>query len=325
VLDDAAHPDLTKLAAGLLRGIDHRGGDATGYACFGPERLHMQKAACAVRPFLDEWRGVPIGTRTVLLHTRLATQGAPAFPENNHPVVNGSVYVVHNGHISNDGTIFAKGGRERLGRVDSEAIPAAIVEASWDKADEALERLQGAFAIAAVDTKRPGELMLARSGWSPLVYFRSRSLLVWASEAAAIGKAWQDAFGTAPSWDRFETLEEGSILRVRAGAIARERFTVKREPFRPAAYHWSACHTSQTVTKPLRLAQGLESALAGLATPKRTEPSVDETDYWLTAEVRCACCDQWEPWEATVVMLNERLCQGCADMLLDLEEAPLDA
>lgn len=231
LLDDSYRPDaLDSLAARLLLEIDHRGGDATGAACFGTFGVRVQKASCRASGFLSEWTGTPDGTRTVLLHTRYATQGSAAFPENNHPVAHGPVHVVHNGHINNDATLFDKLGKTRVGRVDSEAIPAVLLAAGWESADAGLERLSGAFAIAAVHEGRPGELLLAKGGWSPLVWHANEHLLVWASEGAAITEAWRRVFGTPPA--RFTYASEGDLIRVSGANIVRTRFEVPKPPAR---------------------------------------------------------------------------------------------
>jgi len=234
----------TAFAAELLLGIDHRGGDATGYAAFTDDgAVQMQKAACEVKPFLTGMRSLPRNTQTVLLHTRLATQGKPAFPENNHPVTHGSTYVVHNGHINNDSALFGRIGVSRMGYVDSEIIPAMIAREGWENIGTALGQLDGAYAIAAVDENRPGELVLAKGEWSPLVYFESENLIAWASEERALRTAWRAAVGTPPR--RAVSMWSGDILRVTSdGRVLREEF----EPM--VMKHWTKyVSSSSTSTK----------------------------------------------------------------------------
>ena len=47
---------------------------------------------------------LPRDARTVILHTRFATQGSTSDNRNNHPVISpeGNIALVHNGVISND-------------------------------------------------------------------------------------------------------------------------------------------------------------------------------------------------------------------------------
>src|SRR5262245_21635683 len=92
--------NLDALLDTMLDAIEHRGGDATGYLALNPEGVaEWHRAACDVPDFKKYRRPVPEGTRTILAHTRWATQGLPAFIENNHPIRRGPFYVIHNGHV----------------------------------------------------------------------------------------------------------------------------------------------------------------------------------------------------------------------------------
>lgn len=216
-----------KLLDALLDGIDHRGGDATGYAAFGAEGLlQIQKAACDAKDFSAGRKLLPAGTRYVLAHTRFATQGHQAWPENNHPILNGKTVAIHNGHIYNDTALWSKAGWDkREAEVDSEIIPALIEAYGWDNAVTALEQLEGAFAVALANCDRPGELILAKGESSPLLYAVTDKLIVWASTEWALISAWKAAIGTPPSVDRIRSLKFGGLMKVIDGKITHEKFT----------------------------------------------------------------------------------------------------
>lgn len=171
---------------------------------------------------------MPENMRSMLLHTRFATQGKPAFPENNHPVKSGNIYVVHNGHISNDDEIFRDTGALRWGRVDSEAIPAAIAEVGWENATKGLEKLKGSFAIAALSQEHPNDLLLAKGENSPLVVAVRDNFIMWASTLAAICYAWKECIGTVPSSKNVKWLGTGDFLRVTDGKLELGEFEVQR-------------------------------------------------------------------------------------------------
>ena len=102
-----SHINLTQLSKELLFAIDDRGGDACGYVAFTDEWASQeQKAACAAVEFEIEMHPVPSNLRTIMMHTRFATQGKASFPENNHPVRSGAIRVTHNGVIMNDDEVF---------------------------------------------------------------------------------------------------------------------------------------------------------------------------------------------------------------------------
>lgn len=217
-----------KLVSTLLDEIDWRGGEATGMALFGDDGLlQHQRAGCDAKTFnlYREW--VPTHTRMALLHTRLATQGHPAFVENNHPVESQGVYVVHNGHISNDGDIWAEiGHAKRQANVDSEAIPAWIAQNGWENAIKSLEKFEGSMAIAAAHAEFPGELLLAKGEQSPLFYAYTDHILVWASTEPALLKAWGGCIGTPPKSARVRQLKLGDWLLLKDGEISQGKFTV---------------------------------------------------------------------------------------------------
>ena len=225
------HVDLSAASKELLWSIDSRGGDACGYLAITMEgQMQEQKAACAALEFEKEMRDMPDNLRTLLMHTRFATQGNKAFPENNHPVRSGSIRVVHNGVIVNDDEFFTDG-ITRLGRVDSEAIAAAISKHGWENAKEALEQLDGSFAIAAVSEDHPDQLLLAKGDSSPLVVAIRPSFIMWASTQAAIQYTWKAAVGTAPNSKHLEFLRAGDIIRITPDSVTRDKFEVKRRTY----------------------------------------------------------------------------------------------
>jgi asparagine synthetase B (glutamine-hydrolysing) len=224
--------NLDDLLDTMLDRIEHRGGDATGFIALGSKGVaEWHRAACDVRDFIKYRRPVPKGTRTIMAHTRFATQGLPAFMENNHPIRRGSFYVVHNGHVSNDQQLFKLAGRERFGQVDSEAIPARLASlGSLDKTAQVMEEIQGAAAIAAVDASNPRRLVLARGNSSPLYVLVSDKVVMWGSTQDTVKVAYKKHIGRLPKHAKIESVPEGTMLSVNSRSVTRTTF----EPYRPA-------------------------------------------------------------------------------------------
>lgn len=217
---------MDDLVTELLTGIEDRGHDATGFVAINDAGdVQLQKASCRAFYFNSHRSKVSPEARTVLLHTRLATQGKAAFPENNHPVESGGVYAVHNGHIWNDSELFKTFARSRRGHVDSEAIPALVAARGWSNLPSFLGQLEGHMAVAMLCVKHPQDLLLARGNYSPLVYVRTGNLLVWASTSYAIKGAWEACLGTPPANERFRFMQEGDALRVSRGEFTSLRFS----------------------------------------------------------------------------------------------------
>ena len=212
--DESAKADLDAILDTLLDEIEHRGGDATGFVALGNEGVtEWQKAACGAKDFIRNRRRVPKGSRTLLAHTRFATQGLPAFVENNHPLRRGSFFVIHNGHVNNDAQLFELAKRERFGQVDSEAIAARLSSlGSLEATGRMMSELHGAAAIAAVDETKPGELVLARGYSSPLYVLTTKRYVLWGSTQYAVTEAYEAHIGRLPKKTKIEAVKQGVML-----------------------------------------------------------------------------------------------------------------
>jgi Glutamine amidotransferase domain len=222
----------------MLDEIADRGGDATGFLALNPEGVgEWQRAAVDVPDFIKYRRLVPKGTRIILAHTRWATQGHQGFMENNHPIRRGPFYVIHNGHVSNDWELFKLAGRERFGQVDTEAIPALLAHhGELRHVDKVMEEIDGAAAIAAVDERNPGELVLARGYSSPLNVLVTDKLVLWGSTERTVRMAYKKHIGKLPRRQKIESLPEGVMLFITEKKVERIEF----KAYAPPTYNYAA-------------------------------------------------------------------------------------
>ena len=168
----------------LLKGLqtlEYRGYDSAGLEVLSPDgALHGVKCAGRVAALIERCKTAnPVGTSGIA-HTRWATHGAPT-DRNAHPHrdCSGRIAVVHNGIIENYRELKAQlmaTGHEFASETDTEVI-AHLVEDAWKgpaKGDlvralsNAVERLEGSWAIACICADAPGKIAVARNG-SPLV------------------------------------------------------------------------------------------------------------------------------------------------------------
>src|SRR6266487_1575419 len=157
------HERLELFADLLLKGVELRGKQATGFMAITPDAklVEIHKAAMNATEFIEIRKRIPVGVQTFLGHTRWATQGDNDKNYNLHPVVYGTCFAIHNGMINNNAELFLKPGLSRHAEVDTEIIPALIAKYGWEKAGEALHELLGSFAIAVVDpVKHKNKLLL---------------------------------------------------------------------------------------------------------------------------------------------------------------------
>lgn len=176
VAASASRPVATILLAGL-HSLEYRGYDSAGIALLEHGTLYSSKHAGKVA-ILDAAVTADAPTACVgIAHTRWATHGEPT-QYNAHPHLSGNrVAIVHNGIIENHAVLRAElvaAGVPFSSDTDSEVIAHLLARAlERGLSLEAglasiLPRLEGAYAIAAIDKSHPDQVCAARKG-SPLV------------------------------------------------------------------------------------------------------------------------------------------------------------
>jgi hypothetical protein len=242
---------LDRFIDALLLGIENRGKDATGIiAVTSKDVPELCKADVPASTFV-KWRQ-PLAFaryRTILGHTRAATQGKPENLDNNHPIQSGTCFAIHNGHITNDDELFAEHSLVRLAQVDSEVIPALVAKYGLDNAKEALEQFEGGMATALIDPSNfPGMTVLAKGLSSPIEVLETKYGWVWASSAEAIRRACQEVLGFTPALSKIETLQSGEMLVMNKGELTRMEFKPKTRTYSYSTDTWSRWSGPRAIT-----------------------------------------------------------------------------
>ncbi|MFU8813880.1 MAG: glutamine--fructose-6-phosphate transaminase (isomerizing) [Pseudomonadales bacterium] len=207
------------LLEGLQR-LEYRGYDSAGMAVI-PSRdggFDCRRKVGKVRELRDDLARRPVTGRIGIAHTRWATHGVPS-EVNAHPHISrGRICVVHNGIIENFEPLRAElrdAGYTFASETDSEVI-AHLVEHHYaqgesllDAVRNAIQRLEGAFAIGVLAYDQPDRIVAARMG-SPLVV------------GVGIGENFiaSDPLALRPVTDRFIFLEEGDLVEITRDSIA---------------------------------------------------------------------------------------------------------
>jgi len=189
-----------------LRRLEYRGYDSAGVAILNEGELTRFRALGKVQELADRLPEDQPG-HTGIAHTRWATHGAPS-EINAHPHVSSRIAVVHNGIIENHKPLreeLIARGYEFASETDTEVV-AHLIDSLYDgdlqaAVSAAVERLEGAYALAILAQDQPHTLVACRRG-SPLVLGVGFEENFVASDVAAL----------LPVTSRFVYLEEGDLV-----------------------------------------------------------------------------------------------------------------
>ena len=187
----AAGSNIVPVLVEGLKRLEYRGYDSAGLAVISGQGIERVRSVGRVA----ELEIASSGTQAVtgIAHTRWATHGVPS-ERNAHPHVSGSIAVVHNGIIENYEILrneLTAQGYVFTSDTDTESIAHLIdftlrSEPDLFKAVRiSCRRLVGAYAIAVIDHRQPGKVVVAREG-SPLLLGVSDAGNYAASDASAL-------------------------------------------------------------------------------------------------------------------------------------------
>ncbi|MEI7900213.1 MAG: glutamine--fructose-6-phosphate transaminase (isomerizing), partial [bacterium] len=181
-----------------LRRLEYRGYDSAGVALLTQGTLAVVKQTGKVASLEKRLtETLPAAVREQagvgIAHTRWATHGLPT-EANAHPHLadGGRLALVHNGIIENYAPLrrqLEARGCVFVSQTDTEVL--AHLVSTFDTGDllsavsQALKRVEGTYGIAAVSTRHPGQIVVARKG-SPLVIGIGDGETVIASDVSAI-------------------------------------------------------------------------------------------------------------------------------------------
>ncbi len=204
-----------------LRRLEYRGYDSAGVATLVGGGIERRRAEGKIDRLAALLESRPLSGTIGIGHTRWATHGSPN-ETNAHPHADGRVVLVHNGIIENFRELrreLADAGREFTTETDTEAVVHLVSShlaagcAPAEAVAFALERLEGAFALAMLFAGHHDLMIAARRG-SPLAVGYGDGEMYVGSDSLAL----------APLTRRICFLEEGDWAEVSAsGAVVRDR------------------------------------------------------------------------------------------------------
>ena len=219
IVGAVAERDVVPILMEGLRRLEYRGYDSAGIAILDGKSVNRVRRLGKVQELQQALDKDPIRGVTGISHTRWATHGGPS-ESNAHPHMSGrTVAIVHNGIIENYEELredLKKLGFKFESETDTEVVAHRIQHHLNDGDDfptavrATVAELEGAFALAVMNSSDPHTLMLARAG-CPVVIGLGIGENFVASDVAAL----------LPVTRKFMFLEEGDVAVVR-----REEVTV---------------------------------------------------------------------------------------------------
>ena len=219
IIAAASTRNVGKLLVHGLHKMEYRGYDSAGIALHQNDSIAHLRALGKVQLLEDKMVIEKPKSKLGIAHTRWATHGEPS-EINAHPHQSkNNVYIVHNGIIENYIELrksLIKDGYEFLSQTDSELI-AHLLDLYLKQGNNMIDamylakaKLEGAYAIAAIDINDSEHLVVARNK-SPLLLGLGTDEILAASDPLAIGQLTNE----------FIFLEDGDVAEISA-----ETFTI---------------------------------------------------------------------------------------------------
>ena len=239
------------LIAGLEK-LEYRGYDSAGLATIWEGNIHSVRAKGKLYNLREKLAQVEMPSSIGIGHTRWATHGKPE-ERNAHPHQDnqGRVAVVQNGIVENYRELreeLKAKGYEFKSDTDTEVIPHLIADILIAKSSEkitfldavikAVNRLEGAFAIAVLCADFPNELIVARQQ-APLSIGLGQGEFFCASDTPAL----------VPYTQAVLSLENGEIARLTHLGVEVYTFTGERLHKVPRILNWSPSLVEKHVFK----------------------------------------------------------------------------
>ena len=177
-----------------LRRLEYRGYDSSGIAVAKEDSFSVVRSIGKLKNLEEVLRDKELKGTSGIGHTRWATHGKPS-KENAHPHCSNRTAIVHNGIVENYRELksdLESQGRLFFSETDTEVL-AHLIDIELEKGFSLLESviavtqsLNGSYAIAAIEERTPGNIVVAKNGGSPLVLGLSEREVFLASDVPAI-------------------------------------------------------------------------------------------------------------------------------------------
>ena len=225
---------LKKLTQALANAAEERGTDASGIAYVKDGKVTIYKRP---KPAHKLRFNAPNGTRAIMGHTRMTTQGNEKFNCNNHPFyghADVNFAFAHNGVLYNDKELRTEKHLPQTQIETDSYVAVQLLEQQnkldFDSLKSMAESVHGSFCFTALDENNTLYII---KGSNPmcLLHFAQLGLYIYASTESILKRALQKTSFHKYSFEVLN-LEEGTILKIdRYGFLSGSTFEMQ-ESFR---------------------------------------------------------------------------------------------
>ena len=218
---------LKKLTQALANAAEERGTDASGISYIKEGKVTIYKRP---KPAHKLRFNVPDGTKAVMGHTRMTTQGNEKFNYNNHPFpghADKDFAFAHNGVLYNDEELRKERHLSPTHIETDSYVAVQLIEQQgrldFDSLKSMAEDVQGNFTFTLLDEENTLYII---KGSSPMfiIHFKTLGLFVYASTESIMKNALKKVFLNKFFYERIDTVD-GDIIRIdRNGILSRYEF-----------------------------------------------------------------------------------------------------
>jgi glucosamine 6-phosphate synthetase-like amidotransferase/phosphosugar isomerase protein len=256
-------PEKEKIA-NMFSLLESRGRDASGFAFIRDNNLIVHKNAMKSSEFVktNDWKELVLPS-SMILHTRMKTQGSEKNNANNHPLFSkNGIAIVHNGIIYNDKEIFGK--KERDAEVDSESILHLLsMKVKGDKIKRLFDKVEGSFAVAMLDKYFPARLVLIKKDNPIDLYYDSKDDIFYfcsereiMQEALSIEKTTVRGVNLGEKEFHFYEMHNNYALFINSeGVESYQKYYPSKSKWFDRRYHYSNTPEEMIIECPWCLAQ----------------------------------------------------------------------
>ena len=229
--------------------LESRGRDASGIAFIRDNNLIVHKDALKSSEFVktNDWKELVLPS-SMILHTRMKTQGSEKNNANNHPLFSkNGIAIVHNGIIYNDKEIFGK--KQRDAEVDSESILHLLsMKMKGDRIKHLFEKVEGSFAVAMIDKNNPKRLVLIKKENPIDLYYDSKDDILYfcsereiMQEALSIEKVTVRGFNLGEKDFHFYEMQNNyAIIINKEGVESYQKYYPAKSRWYDRSFHYSS-------------------------------------------------------------------------------------